>query len=163
MATAYGAVSINSASDADDEDSTMLKKRYTIGSPADLGATAQRPAVVPLVDFFRRNPKLAGICAFYFMLSMIVCMGILPVIDEDFGDVLYFTVVTLSTVGYGDITPTTDAGKIFIALYAFVGVILFSAIIAVMTQVGSCARALSACRRSARVRVRVCAAAQPPL
>lgn len=34
---------------------------------------------------------------------------------------IYFCVVTLGTVGYGDITPTTDAGKIFTVLYILFG------------------------------------------
>jgi len=34
----------------------------------------------------------------------------------------YFSVVTLSTVGYGDITPHTNAGKIFTTFYIFAGV-----------------------------------------
>lgn len=34
----------------------------------------------------------------------------------------YFSVVTLSTVGYGDITPHTNFGKIFTTFYIFVGV-----------------------------------------
>ncbi len=37
-------------------------------------------------------------------------------------DANYFSVVTLSTVGYGDITPHTDAGKIFTIFYIFTGV-----------------------------------------
>ena len=34
---------------------------------------------------------------------------------------IYFCVVTLGTVGYGDITPTTDAGKLFTIAYIIVG------------------------------------------
>jgi voltage-gated potassium channel len=34
---------------------------------------------------------------------------------------IYFCVVTLGTVGYGDITPTTDIGKIFTIFYIIVG------------------------------------------
>jgi voltage-gated potassium channel len=34
----------------------------------------------------------------------------------------YFCVVTLSTVGYGDIVPHTDAGKIFTTFYILTGV-----------------------------------------
>ncbi len=34
----------------------------------------------------------------------------------------YFSVITLTTVGYGDITPHTDVGKIFTTLYIFAGV-----------------------------------------
>ncbi|MBI3033505.1 two pore domain potassium channel family protein [Candidatus Woesearchaeota archaeon] len=37
-------------------------------------------------------------------------------------DALYFSVITLTTVGYGDIYPTTDAGKIFTMVYLIVGV-----------------------------------------
>ena len=37
-------------------------------------------------------------------------------------DSLYFSVMTLSTVGYGDLTPLTDAGKIFTVIYIFFGI-----------------------------------------
>src|SRR5262249_36133807 len=41
-------------------------------------------------------------------------------------DSLYFSVVSLTTVGYGDMSPHTDAGKIFTIAYLFVGIgILF--------------------------------------
>ena len=36
-------------------------------------------------------------------------------------DAIYFCVVTLGTVGYGDITPTTDVGKIFTVFYIIFG------------------------------------------
>lgn len=37
-------------------------------------------------------------------------------------DSFYFTVVTLTTVGYGDISPTTAAGKLFTMAYLLIGV-----------------------------------------
>ena len=41
----------------------------------------------------------------------------------------YFSVCTLTTVGYGDYFPTTDASRLFTAIYVLVGVsILFGAI-----------------------------------
>jgi hypothetical protein len=42
-------------------------------------------------------------------------------------DSLYFSVVTLATVGYGDLAPHTDIGKIFTMAYLLIGIgILFS-------------------------------------
>lgn len=37
-------------------------------------------------------------------------------------DSLYFSVITLSTIGYGDFSPQTDLGKVFTILYIIVGV-----------------------------------------
>ncbi|MBI1304990.1 MAG: two pore domain potassium channel family protein [Bacteroidetes bacterium] len=37
-------------------------------------------------------------------------------------DALYFSVITLTTVGYGDFSPQTDAGKIFTIFYIIVGI-----------------------------------------
>jgi hypothetical protein len=36
-------------------------------------------------------------------------------------DAFYFCVTTLATVGYGDINPVTDIGKIFTSFYIFLG------------------------------------------
>jgi voltage-gated potassium channel len=34
----------------------------------------------------------------------------------------YFSVVTISTVGYGDLVPTNDGSRLFTAIYILVGV-----------------------------------------
>ena len=47
-------------------------------------------------------------------------------------DSLYFVVITVTTIGYGDFYPVTTAGKIFTMFFAFFGVTtalyLFSAV-----------------------------------
>jgi voltage-gated potassium channel len=37
-------------------------------------------------------------------------------------DSLYFCTITLTTIGYGDIVPHTDASKLFTVFYVFVGI-----------------------------------------
>ena len=37
-------------------------------------------------------------------------------------DSLYFTVITLTTIGYGDFSPTTDISKIFTMFFVVAGV-----------------------------------------
>lgn len=50
----------------------------------------------------------------------------------------YFSVVTLSTVGYGDLVPTTPTAKLFTTFYIFVGVgILTTFITATMKRRGT--------------------------
>lgn len=49
-------------------------------------------------------------------------------------DALYFSVMTLTTVGYGDLAPQSAFGKIFSIVYIFVGVGLISAFIANFNQ-----------------------------
>lgn len=36
-------------------------------------------------------------------------------------DSLYFSVITLTTIGYGDFSPQTDAGKLFTIFYIIIG------------------------------------------
>ena len=43
-------------------------------------------------------------------------------------DALYFSIITLSTVGYGDLSPKTDVGKVFTTIYILVGIGLFVAV-----------------------------------
>jgi voltage-gated potassium channel len=41
-------------------------------------------------------------------------------------DAYFFTVVTLSTVGYGSLVPATTLGKIFTTIFIFIGLGIFA-------------------------------------
>jgi voltage-gated potassium channel Kch len=65
-----------------------------------------------------------------FRATLVLLVGLLlagtliyPVLEGwSMVDSLYFSVVTLATVGYGDIHPVTDLGKLFTVLYILAGV-----------------------------------------
>ena len=46
--------------------------------------------------------------------------------DWSWVDSVYFSVVAVTTVGFGDLTPTTDASKVFTIGYLVVGVSLIT-------------------------------------
>lgn len=61
-------------------------------------------------------------------------IGFMVLEDLSFGDALYFTIVTISTVGYGDIHPTSAASKGFSIFMIIIGIGTFLAIITNVTQ-----------------------------
>jgi len=49
--------------------------------------------------------------------------------DWSWVDSFYFSSVALTTVGFGDLTPSTDASKLFTVLYIFSGISLIGAVL----------------------------------
>ncbi|MCE8523456.1 two pore domain potassium channel family protein [Ruegeria pomeroyi] len=49
-------------------------------------------------------------------------------------DSLYFSVTTMSTVGFGDLSPTTSVAKLFTVFYIFAGVGVFVALFAQLAR-----------------------------
>lgn len=66
------------------------------------------------------------------LVLMYITAGLFMVIENfgpdtslDFNETLYYIVITLSTVGYGDIFPLTIPGKVFTAITIIYTVIIF--------------------------------------
>jgi voltage-gated potassium channel Kch len=78
---------------------------------------------------FGRDPSAQAVMA---VAAVVISTGTVFyrfVEDLRWIDSLYFSVITLSTVGYGDISPTTTAGKLFTMVYVIVGIGIFVALI----------------------------------
>jgi voltage-gated potassium channel len=49
-------------------------------------------------------------------------------------DSYYFTVISLATIGYGDLSPTTSVSKLFTTAYAVLGLTTFAGFLKILTQ-----------------------------
>ena len=78
--------------------------------------------------------------AFRFLLALVVSLllsgTVFFTLVEGWSvlDSLYFSVTTLTTVGFGDPAPATAAGKIFTMLYIFVGLGVIGGFINVLAK-----------------------------
>ncbi|MCA9342665.1 two pore domain potassium channel family protein [Candidatus Saccharibacteria bacterium] len=74
------------------------------------------------------KPRIGRILLFGFAIILVGTISSHILEDLSWVDSFYFSVITLTTVGYGDITPHTDAGKIFTSIYVLVGITMLAAI-----------------------------------
>jgi voltage-gated potassium channel len=49
-------------------------------------------------------------------------------------DALYWTIITATTVGYGDLRPTGKMGKVLAVLIAFIGLVFTGIMVAIALQ-----------------------------
>ncbi len=72
-----------------------------------------------------KDGRVKGILAF--TVGMILWASVFYHFIEGWSwlDSIYFSVVTISTVGYGDFSPETAAGKVFTMVYIIVGLGIF--------------------------------------
>jgi len=107
--------------------------------------------VLRLFKFFRYNDRIRilskviskekgvlltvlGIAVFYVFLTALIMFNAEPHINpatgeptfESFFDSLYWATVTLTTVGYGDLTPVTDVGRLISMLSSLFGVAIIA-------------------------------------
>jgi voltage-gated potassium channel len=78
---------------------------------------------------FRRLMQQLGRVGLYTLLLVVACAYVAyqvehPVNDQfaDFGDSVFWAIVTITTVGYGDIVPITTVGRLMSVMLMFSGV-----------------------------------------
>lgn len=74
-----------------------------------------------------REPRVRGLLTLTFTLILIASLVYNWVEGWRMVDSIYFAVMTIATIGYGDFSPKTDTGKIFTIFYVLIGLGIFVA------------------------------------
>lgn len=90
----------------------------------------------------RKEFRVQMLKCFGLLLLLLTCSCIVAqtmVLDEpdwyDWTEPLYFSVVTLATIGYGDVTPKSERSRLAIGLLALFGVPLFGMVLGRIVQI----------------------------
>ena len=82
----------------------------------------------------QREPEVRGVVLLALALIALATVFYRLVEGWTLLDSAYFSVVTIATVGYGDLAPHTALGKIFTILYIFAGIGIFVAAVTAIAQ-----------------------------
>ena len=84
---------------------------------------------------------------FMFVLILVICLGTLMYMVEsghpdtrftDLGTSVYWAIVTMTTVGYGDITPVTPIGRLLSAFVMLLGYTIIAVPTGIVTATMRC-------------------------
>jgi voltage-gated potassium channel len=81
-----------------------------------------------------REPDVQGVLTLAVTLIAVAAVFYWLVEGWSLFDAFYFSVVTIATVGFGDLTPHTLLGKIFTIFYIFAGIGLFASAVATLAR-----------------------------
>ena len=87
-----------------------------------------------LADAFA-DSRVRGLIAFAGSIVLLASVVFWLLEGWTFLDALFFSVATISTVGYGDLVPVTVGGRLFCIVYIFVGLGIFVAAASAVAEV----------------------------
>ncbi len=90
--------------------------------------------VVKLLKSYGVFKRLLFGLALLFTVFVIGISGFMLIENYNFIDAVYMSIITLSTVGFGEVTPLSDNGKIFTSLLIFLSVATYGYAITVITS-----------------------------
>ncbi|MCK9407718.1 MAG: ion channel [Bacteriovoracaceae bacterium] len=99
------------------------------------------PTVKHALRILRRNQLVQMAIAIFVVINLTAAVVFFfehrnnPEMYRNYGDAVWWSIVTVATVGYGDIVPKTDLGRIFASLTILSGVILISLFTATISSV----------------------------
>ena len=101
-----------------------------------------RRLVRGMIGAWRRDPRFRSLALLVVFTLLGGTIFYSTVEGWSLVDAFYFSVTTLTTVGLGDLAPSTTFGKLFTALYIFAGVGLIAVFVSAVAQetLGSGAR-----------------------
>ena len=93
-----------------------------------------------------KDPEFRGLFYSVFVLLIIGTIFYNRVEGWSLLDSFYFTVVALTTVGFGDFSPETTVGKLFTVVYLIIGLGLISSFIIQLAQIRRSRNAMTRAR-----------------
>lgn len=78
--------------------------------------------------------KLKIVIILALTLLSIGVFGFMFISEYSFVEALYMTVITISTVGFGEVHPSNDSGKLFIIFLILTSITIFGYIVSVITE-----------------------------
>jgi voltage-gated potassium channel Kch len=93
--------------------------------------------VVARATFYRHPAKLGfavSLASFLAASYAIYAIERISVANFSFGDAMWMTIVTMTSVGYGDVVPTTAAGRVVMAVAALVGLLIVATSVRIVSE-----------------------------
>eukprot|EP01006_Ploeotia_vitrea_P013183 TRINITY_DN34591_c0_g1_i1.p1 TRINITY_DN34591_c0_g1~~TRINITY_DN34591_c0_g1_i1.p1 ORF type:complete len:572 (-),score=32.54 TRINITY_DN34591_c0_g1_i1:32-1726(-) len=97
-----------------------LTFEYTRPAPSAADPKEQVDSIGSLSDTKPEKVTLVGLWSGLVVATLVLAFSLSKIEGWGFGDAVYFMIVSLTTIGYGDITVKRGGGKVLIALYSVV-------------------------------------------